>query len=46
MLAVNPAWLIAGAALTRCLRAPILSRAINIGFALLLLASVALTLLL
>jgi len=46
MLAVNPAWLVAGAALTRCLRAPILSRAINVAFALLLLASVGLALLL
>jgi threonine/homoserine/homoserine lactone efflux protein len=46
MLAVNPAWLVAGAALTRCLRAPVLSRAVNVGFALLLLASVGLALLL
>jgi len=37
---------LAGAALTRCLRAPILSRAINVTFALLLLASVGLALLL
>jgi threonine/homoserine/homoserine lactone efflux protein len=42
--AVNIAWLLAGAALTRCFRDPRLSRAINVAFAVLLLASVAVAL--
>ena len=44
--AVNLAWLIAGAALTRFFRDPRTSRAINVTFAFLLIASVALALLL
>jgi threonine/homoserine/homoserine lactone efflux protein len=40
------AWLIAGAALTRFFRDPRTSRAINVTFAVLLIASVALALLL
>ena len=44
--AVNLAWLIAGAALTRFFRDPRTSRAINVAFAVLLIASVALALLL
>ena len=44
--AVNLAWLIAGAALTRFFRDPRTSRAINVTFAVLLVASVALALLL
>jgi len=44
--AVNLAWLIAGAALTRFFRDPHTSRAINVTFAVLLIASVALALLL
>ena len=44
--AVNLAWLIAGAALTRFFRDPRTSRAINVTFAVLLIASVALALLL
>ena len=44
--AVNWAWLIAGAALTRFFRDPRTSRAINVTFAVLLIASVALALLL
>ena len=44
--AVNLAWLIAGAALTRFFRDPRTSRAINVTFAVLLTASVALALLL
>ncbi len=43
--AVDLAWLFAGAALTRAFRAPRLSRLINIAFALLLLASLALAVL-
>jgi threonine/homoserine/homoserine lactone efflux protein len=42
VIAVEWVWLLAGAALTRSLRQPALGRLINIGFALLLLASVAL----
>jgi threonine/homoserine/homoserine lactone efflux protein len=45
MAAVDLAWLFAGAALTRAFRAPRLSRLINIAFALLLLASLALAVL-
>jgi threonine/homoserine/homoserine lactone efflux protein len=44
--AVNLAWLIAGAALTRFFRDPRTNRAINVTFAVLLIASVALVLLL
>jgi threonine/homoserine/homoserine lactone efflux protein len=44
--AVNLAWLIAGAALTRFFRDPRTSRAINVTFAVLLIVSVALALLL
>jgi threonine/homoserine/homoserine lactone efflux protein len=44
--AVNLAWLIAGAALTRFFRDPRTSRAINVTFAVLLITSVALALLL
>ena len=43
--AVNIAWLLAGAALTRLFRDPRLSRALNVAFAVLLLASVAAALL-
>jgi len=43
--AVNGVWLLVGAALTRCFRDPTLNRAINVGFALLLIASVAAALL-
>ena len=43
---VNIAWLVAGGALTRFLREPRTNRAINVTFALLLVASVAFTLLL
>ena len=39
--AVNAAWLFAGAALTRFFREPRTNRAINVGFAILLIASVA-----
>jgi threonine/homoserine/homoserine lactone efflux protein len=46
MIAVDLAWLMAGSALTRCFRAPAVNRAINVSFAVLLLASVGLTLLL
>jgi threonine/homoserine/homoserine lactone efflux protein len=42
--AVNLVWLFAGAALTRAFHEPRLNRAINVGFALLLVASLALTL--
>jgi threonine/homoserine/homoserine lactone efflux protein len=42
--AVNVAWLFAGAALTRAFRTPRLNRIINIGFVLLLMASLAMTL--
>jgi threonine/homoserine/homoserine lactone efflux protein len=42
--AVNVAWLFAGAALTRAFRTPRLNRIINIGFALLLIVSLAVTL--
>jgi threonine/homoserine/homoserine lactone efflux protein len=42
--AVNVAWLFAGAALTRAFRTPRLNRIINIGFALVLIASLAMTL--
>lgn len=45
MTATDAAWLVAGGALTRFFRDPRASRAINVTFALLLLASVALTLL-
>jgi threonine/homoserine/homoserine lactone efflux protein len=45
MVAVNVAWLLAGAALTRLFREPRTNRAINVGFAILLVASVALVLL-
>jgi threonine/homoserine/homoserine lactone efflux protein len=38
---VNIAWLYAGVSLTRCFRQPRANRAINIAFALLLVASVA-----
>jgi threonine/homoserine/homoserine lactone efflux protein len=41
IVAVNIAWLLAGAALTRCFRDPRSNRAINLLFALLLVASVA-----
>ncbi|HEV3174916.1 MAG TPA: LysE family translocator, partial [Stellaceae bacterium] len=44
--AVNLAWLFAGAALTRFFREPRANRAINVTFALLLVASVAAALLL
>jgi len=42
MIAVDLAWLLLGSALTRTLRHPALGRAINIAFAVLLVASVAL----
>ncbi|HEV2548340.1 MAG TPA: LysE family transporter [Stellaceae bacterium] len=42
--AVNVAWLFAGAALTRAFRTPRLNRIINIGFAILLIASLVMTL--
>ncbi|MGF1610513.1 MAG: LysE family translocator [Kiloniellales bacterium] len=42
---VNIAWLFAGAALTRCFREPRLNRAINVAFAVLLVASVAVAML-
>jgi threonine/homoserine/homoserine lactone efflux protein len=42
--AVNVAWLVGGAALTRFFRDPAANRAINIAFAVLLIASVAVTL--
>ena len=45
LILVNVAWLVAGAALTRCFREPRLNRAINVGFAVLLIASVAAALL-
>ena len=45
MIAVNLAWLLTGAALTRLFRDPRTSRAINVAFAVLLLASVAAALL-
>jgi threonine/homoserine/homoserine lactone efflux protein len=45
IIAVDVAWLFAGAALTRVFRAPRLNRAVNLAFALLLLASVAAVLL-
>jgi threonine/homoserine/homoserine lactone efflux protein len=41
MIAVNTAWLLAGAALTRLFRDPRTNRAINVAFAVLLIASVA-----
>jgi threonine/homoserine/homoserine lactone efflux protein len=44
MVAVNIAWLQAGAALTRVFREPTSNRAINVAFAVLLVASVVLTL--
>lgn len=44
IVAVNTAWLFAGAALTRFLREPRTNRAINVTFAVLLVASVAFTL--
>lgn len=40
MLVVNTAWLLAGAALTRAFQHPTVNRAINMGFALLLVISV------
>ncbi|MEM7023227.1 MAG: LysE family transporter [Pseudomonadota bacterium] len=46
IIPVNITWLMIGSALTRCFREPAINRAINVGFALLLLASVALALLL
>lgn len=46
MLTVDLAWLLAGSALTRCFRRPTISRAINVAFAVLLVASVGLALLL
>ncbi|MBI3515264.1 MAG: LysE family transporter [Proteobacteria bacterium] len=46
MIVVDWVWLLAGAALTRAFHRPVLGRAINIGFAVLLVASVALTLVL
>jgi threonine/homoserine/homoserine lactone efflux protein len=46
MIAVDLGWLVAGSALTRCFRAPTLNRAINVAFAVLLVASVGLALLL
>lgn len=45
MSAVNVAWLLAGTALTRLFRAPRANRAINLAFAVLLIASVAVALL-
>jgi threonine/homoserine/homoserine lactone efflux protein len=45
IIAVNTAWLIAGGALTRSLREPRTNRAINLTFAVLLIASVAFALL-
>jgi threonine/homoserine/homoserine lactone efflux protein len=42
MVAVNLAWLLAGAAMTRLFRDPRTNRAVNVGFALLLIASVVL----
>jgi threonine/homoserine/homoserine lactone efflux protein len=45
ILAVDVAWLFAGAALTRVFREPRLNRAVNLAFAVLLLASVAAVLL-
>ena len=41
ILAVNTAWLFAGAALTRCFREPRTNRIVNVTFAVLLVASVA-----
>lgn len=46
MIAVDLAWLTAGSALTRCFREPSVNRAINVAFAVLLVASVGLALLL
>jgi threonine/homoserine/homoserine lactone efflux protein len=46
MTTVNSAWLAAGSALTRCFHDPTLNRLINVAFAVLLLASVGLALLL
>ncbi len=46
MLVVDWLWLLAGSALTRAVRRPALGRAINIGFAVLLIASVGLAALL
>ena len=45
IIAVDIAWLFAGAALTRFFREPRMNRAVNLAFAALLLASVALVLL-
>jgi threonine/homoserine/homoserine lactone efflux protein len=45
MIAVNAAWLVAGAALTRLFREPRTNRALNVAFAVLLLISVAAALL-
>lgn len=42
MVAVNLAWLLAGAAMTRLFRDPRTNRVVNVGFALLLIGSVAL----
>lgn len=46
MTMVNVAWLLIGAALTRCFREPGINRAINVTFAVLLVASLAFALLL
>lgn len=46
MIVVNFAWLLLGSALTRAFRRPILNRAINVAFAVLLVASVGLALIL
>jgi threonine/homoserine/homoserine lactone efflux protein len=46
MIAVNTAWLLAGVALTRLFREPRTNRAINVAFAVLLVASVAVALVL
>jgi len=43
MIAVDCLWLLLGTALTRAFRRPRLGRAINLGFALLLVASIGLT---
>jgi threonine/homoserine/homoserine lactone efflux protein len=46
MIAVDLAWLMGGSALTSCFREPTVNRAINVAFAVLLVASVGLALLL
>jgi threonine/homoserine/homoserine lactone efflux protein len=43
MVVVDWVWLLVGSALTRSFRRPVLGRAINIAFAVLLVASVGLT---